>query len=230
MTTGEKIAKLRKENGYTQEEFGDLLGVTRQSVSKWESDMSFPETDKLILIARHFNCSLDYLLNNEYKDESNNQRIKKEKILKGNIVDAIALMTFSTIQLICYFLPFAQLRTDLLGSGWWHDDFYISVNFYNFVFSSSYEIGNILFLIHFLLTILVLSSGVLLLFFKDNRLYKANYISSIVLFISIILIFIIVAASSNISAGLILITLLNVSYFFLILSYRKKKKKHEKNI
>lgn len=40
MTTGEKIAKLRKENNLTQEEFGDLLGVTRQSVSKWESDIS----------------------------------------------------------------------------------------------------------------------------------------------------------------------------------------------
>lgn len=71
MTTGEKIAKLRKEKGLTQEDFGDLLGVTRQSVSKWEQDISFPETDKLILIAREFNCSLDYLLNNEYNYDNN---------------------------------------------------------------------------------------------------------------------------------------------------------------
>ena len=49
MTTGEKIAKIRKEHNLTQEELGDLLGVTRQSVSKWESDMSFPETEKLIM-------------------------------------------------------------------------------------------------------------------------------------------------------------------------------------
>lgn len=229
MTTGEKITKLRKEKGYTQEEFGDLLGVTRQSVSKWESDMSFPETDKLILMSRHFNCSLDYLLNNEYKEKVNNHITKKDKVLKGNIVDAIALMAYSTIQLICYFLPFAQLITDLMGSGWWHDEFYISVSFYNFVFSSSYEIGNLLFLAHFLATILILTSGVLLLFFKDNRLYKVNFISSIISFVSIVLIFIIVATSSTISAGLILITLFNISYFVLILAYRKKKR-NEKNI
>ena len=53
MTTGEKIAKYRKEKGYTQESFGELLGVTRQSVSKWESDISFPETDKLITISNN---------------------------------------------------------------------------------------------------------------------------------------------------------------------------------
>ena len=48
MTLGEKIAKQRKENNYTQEQLADLLGVSRQSVSKWESDLAYPETDKLI--------------------------------------------------------------------------------------------------------------------------------------------------------------------------------------
>ncbi len=40
MTIGEKIAKLRKENNYTQEQLADLLGVSRQSISKWESEVS----------------------------------------------------------------------------------------------------------------------------------------------------------------------------------------------
>ena len=47
MTTGEKLQNLRKENNYTQEELADILGVSRQSISKWESDVAFPETDKL---------------------------------------------------------------------------------------------------------------------------------------------------------------------------------------
>lgn len=65
MTIGDKLAKLRKENNYTQEQLADVLGVSRQSVSKWESDISYPETDKLIKISKIFNCSLDYLLKDE---------------------------------------------------------------------------------------------------------------------------------------------------------------------
>lgn len=62
MSLGEKIAKLRRDNNYTQEELADVLGVSRQSVSKWESDIAYPETDKLIKIGELFDCSMDYLL------------------------------------------------------------------------------------------------------------------------------------------------------------------------
>jgi len=48
MTFGEKISKLRKEYNYTQEQLANILGVSRQSISKWESDIAYPETDKLI--------------------------------------------------------------------------------------------------------------------------------------------------------------------------------------
>ena len=48
MTLGEKLSKLRKEYNYTQEQLADILGVSRQSISKWESDIAFPETDKLV--------------------------------------------------------------------------------------------------------------------------------------------------------------------------------------
>lgn len=62
MTTGEKLTKLRKEKGYTQEQLADLLKVSRQAVSRWESDLAFPETEKLIRIAKLYDVSLDYLL------------------------------------------------------------------------------------------------------------------------------------------------------------------------
>lgn len=62
MTTGEKIARLRRENNITQEQLAEMLGVSRQSVSKWESDGAYPETDKLIRLGELFRCSLDYLL------------------------------------------------------------------------------------------------------------------------------------------------------------------------
>lgn len=62
MTTGEKLSRLRKDKNYTQEQLADILGVSRQSVSKWEQDLAFPETEKLIKISELFNCSVDYLL------------------------------------------------------------------------------------------------------------------------------------------------------------------------
>lgn len=62
MTLGEKLSKLRKENNYTQEQLADVLGVSRQAISKWESNLTYPETDKLIRLSELFRCSLDYLL------------------------------------------------------------------------------------------------------------------------------------------------------------------------
>lgn len=70
MTTGEKIAKQRKELNYTQEQLGEILGVSRQSISKWESDIAYPETDKLIKMGKLFDCSMDYLLNDEITDKT----------------------------------------------------------------------------------------------------------------------------------------------------------------
>lgn len=62
MTTGDKLSKLRKERNYTQEQLADLLCVSRQAVSKWESDAAFPETETLIRLSELYGCSLDYLL------------------------------------------------------------------------------------------------------------------------------------------------------------------------
>ena len=62
MTFGDKLAKLRKENNVTQEQLAGYLGVSRQSISKWESDSAYPETDKIIKMSELFNCSTDYLL------------------------------------------------------------------------------------------------------------------------------------------------------------------------
>lgn len=65
MTLGEKIAKQRKELNYTQEQLAEVLGVSRQSVSKWEANIAYPETDKLIKMGKLFDCTMDYLLNED---------------------------------------------------------------------------------------------------------------------------------------------------------------------
>lgn len=69
MTLGEKLSKLRKEYNYTQEQLADILGVSRQSISKWESDIAYPETDKLIKMGKLFDCSMDYLLKDDVTEK-----------------------------------------------------------------------------------------------------------------------------------------------------------------
>ena len=62
MTTGQKIAALRRERGMTQGALAEALSVTRQAVSKWEADAALPETGKLLPLARLLGCTADYLL------------------------------------------------------------------------------------------------------------------------------------------------------------------------
>lgn len=71
MTFGEKLKGLRKEKGYSQEEMAGLLEVSRQAVSKWESDRGIPEIDKLLQISNMFGVTLDYLLKSESPNENN---------------------------------------------------------------------------------------------------------------------------------------------------------------
>ncbi|MBQ7114670.1 MAG: helix-turn-helix transcriptional regulator [Clostridia bacterium] len=62
MTVGSRIAELRKQKGLSQEALGEALGVTRQSISKWESDSALPEIEKLVSMSRIFGVSVGALL------------------------------------------------------------------------------------------------------------------------------------------------------------------------
>ena len=80
MTLGEKLSKLRKEYNYTQEQLADILGVSRQSISKWESDIAYPETDKLVKMGKLFDCSMDYLLKEDISEKHGLQPTEKESL------------------------------------------------------------------------------------------------------------------------------------------------------
>lgn len=64
----DKLIILRKERGYSQEQLSGYLGVSRQSVSKWEADASMPELSKLLQIADLFEVSMDYLVRDEIEE------------------------------------------------------------------------------------------------------------------------------------------------------------------
>lgn len=69
MKLGEKIYKLRKGKGLSQEALAELVGTTRQAISKWENNQGYPETEKLLLLSNVFKVSIDFLLKDE-KTES----------------------------------------------------------------------------------------------------------------------------------------------------------------
>lgn len=69
MILAEKIMRLRKKNGWSQEELAGKLGVSRQAVSKWESAMSIPDLEKILAMSEIFEVSTDYLLKDNLEQE-----------------------------------------------------------------------------------------------------------------------------------------------------------------
>lgn len=65
MRLSEKIQYLRKEHGLTQEQLAEQCNVSRQAITKWESDIAIPETEKIIFLSKLFKVSIDELLKDE---------------------------------------------------------------------------------------------------------------------------------------------------------------------
>ena len=73
MTLGEIIQKKRSEQGLSQEQLAELVGVSRQAVSKWELGDAVPDTDKLVPLARALRISVDELLGNIPEQQDNRE-------------------------------------------------------------------------------------------------------------------------------------------------------------
>ena len=69
MILADKIIRLRKKNGWSQEELAEKMNVSRQAVSKWEGAQTVPELDKILLMGELFGVTTDYLLKDEIEDE-----------------------------------------------------------------------------------------------------------------------------------------------------------------
>lgn len=73
MTIADRILELRKVKGISQEELADKIGVSRQAVSKWESEQSIPDLDKIIILSEFFEVTTDFLLKGIESDKINNK-------------------------------------------------------------------------------------------------------------------------------------------------------------
>ena len=117
MILADKIMQLRKKAGWSQEELAEQLGVTRQSVSKWEGAQSMPDMEKILQMSRLFGVSTDFLLKDELEaaepdvapDEPALRRVSMEEAsaylaLRRAAAPRMALATF-----LCVLSPVALI-------------------------------------------------------------------------------------------------------------------------
>lgn len=118
MILADKIIRLRKKNGWSQEELAERMNVSRQAVSKWEAAQTAPDLEKILLLGKLFGVTTDYLLkdeieNEEFTDDSSDRTCKRITMEEANTYLAhrkwaagrIALATFLCIlSPICLFI------------------------------------------------------------------------------------------------------------------------------
>ena len=99
MQLGQAIAQIRKERGLTQEAFAKMYNVTRQTVSNWENEKSYPDLSTVVKISDEFNVSLDVLLKGDFRMVKDiDKKIKKQPfyigIIIGLVIIVVALFSF----------------------------------------------------------------------------------------------------------------------------------------
>ena len=112
MSLGDRILELRKKNGLSQEQLGEKVDVTRQTISNWELGETQPNPDQLKLLSKTLNVSIDELLGNNIDNiilskvnitEKHTRSIKK--ILKGIF---IGFLVFLIVDIIAFIICFTN--------------------------------------------------------------------------------------------------------------------------
>lgn len=86
MNLSEKLLKLRKENGLSQQQLADQLNVSRQSISKWELNESVPDISNILTLSEIYHVSTDYLLKDSIESDSNENRVDLMIVISSCVV------------------------------------------------------------------------------------------------------------------------------------------------
>ena len=118
MDIAEKIIKLRKESGWSQEDLAEKLYVSRQAISRWENGTALPDAQNVLQISKLFGVTTDYLLNDDYESDKdipavqdatqeNECLISKKK--KGHLIAAICF----TVAAFCWLMIVSSKPTGI---------------------------------------------------------------------------------------------------------------------
>ena len=129
MTFGEKVQRLRKLNNLSQDQLAEKLNVSRQAISKWELG-AMPDIENVIKISHYFDCSLDYLLNNEITDENRNAKENMPAEAKKEIgpetfcvvISIISMISIAALWIASKFVDVGIHRQDA-ATGYWYTGF-----------------------------------------------------------------------------------------------------------
>lgn len=118
MIFADKVIKLRKKHGWSQEELAELLNVSRQAVSKWEGAQSIPDLEKIVTLSKLFGVSTDFLLKDdieEYSDIDESINMEKTKYVSIEEMNCFLLAkeetskTISLATFLCMLSPIGLL-------------------------------------------------------------------------------------------------------------------------
>ena len=123
MALGQNILELRKKNGLSQEQLGEKVDVTRQTISNWELEETTPNPEQLKRLSKALNVSVDDLIDNDIQNvvlskikitEKQTKTIKK--ILKGFLIVFLTLLAIDIIALVICFTgklgPFEETKSE----------------------------------------------------------------------------------------------------------------------
>ena len=103
MNLGDKILQLRKKNGLSQEQLGEKVDVTRQTISNWELGETAPNPEQLKKMSKAFNVSIDEILDNDSKDFLMNKISNTEK-LAGIIIKILKVIRIVIVVYIIFMI------------------------------------------------------------------------------------------------------------------------------
>ena len=118
MDIAEKIIKLRKENGWSQEDLAEKLYVSRQAISRWENGTALPDAQNVLQISKLFNVTTDYLLNDDYESDIDIPAVQtatketEDLVSKKKRLHLIAAICF-TISVFCSLMGLVSSTNDI---------------------------------------------------------------------------------------------------------------------
>lgn len=114
MKLSDKIIRLRKSNGWSQEDLAEKLNVSRQAISRWEGATAQPDVTNILQLSKLFAVTTDYLLNDEYESDNDLPKVKEVKSDSFHHI-MIIMVTLEVMALIIQFTTTMILYNVFLG-------------------------------------------------------------------------------------------------------------------